>query len=329
MVEADLHRGAWIDPKAGKTKLDEYAEQWLDQQRDLAYRTRGLYRYLLDRHILPPLGRSSLTSLAPSKIRSWHASLAQVHPSTAAKAYRLLSSILRTAVVDGLIISSPCKVEGAGVERPAERPIATVVEVQALEAASPEHLGLIVPLATWRQLRRAEFLGLRRKDINLRDSILHIEQSRTFTMHGKSLVKGPKTSAGRRSIAIPEPLIAKISAHLERFTGPEPDSLVLTGMTGVPLTAKVLQVSWQRARAGVGRSDVHLHDLRHTGLTLAAATGATTVELVHRAGHSSTAAAMRYQHATKDRDRIIADALGVLLAGGSAEPVDPDDVRSK
>ena len=61
-----------------------------------------------------------------------------------------------------------------------------------------------------------------------------------------------------------------------------------------------------------GRSDLRLHDLRHTGLTLAAATGATTVELMHRAGHSSSVAAMRYQHATKDRDRVIADALGAL-----------------
>jgi integrase len=194
----------------------------------------------------------------------------------------------------------------------------------------PEHLRLIVPLATWCQLRRAELLGLRRRDINLQTATLQIQQSRTFTMHGRSLVKGPKTTAGRRTIAIPEPLIAKISAHLEHFTGSEPDSLVFNGVTGVPLTGKVLQVSWQRARATVARGDLHLHDLRHTGLTLAAATGATTVELMHRAGHSSSAAAMRYQHATRDRDRIIADALGDLLAGGcSAGSADPDDVRSE
>jgi len=50
----------------------------------------------------------------------------------------------------------------------------------------------------------------------------------------------------------------------------------------VPLTGNVLQVAWQRARTKVGRNDLRLHDLRHTGLTLAAATGATTVELMHR-----------------------------------------------
>ena len=99
------------------------------------------------------------------------------------------------------------------MERPAERPVATVREVEALEAAMPEHLRLIVLLATWCQLRRAELLGLRRKDIDLAKSSLRVEQSRTITMHGKSLVKEPKTDAGRRTIAVPEFLIERISTE--------------------------------------------------------------------------------------------------------------------
>jgi hypothetical protein len=62
----------------------------------------------------------------------------------------------------------------------------------------------------------------------------------------------------------------------------------------------------------IGRDDLHLHDLRHTGLTFAAATGATTAELMHRAGHASSDAALRYQHATQDRDQVLADALEEL-----------------
>ena len=205
------------------------------------------------------------------------------------------------------------------MERPAERPVATVQEVEALEAAMPEHLRLIVLLATWCQLRRAELLGLRRKDIDLANGSLRVEQSRTITMRGKSLVKEPKTDAGRRTIALPGFLNVRLRDHLDRFTGPEAGALVFMGITGVPLTGNVLQVAWQRARTIVGRPDLRLHDLRHTGLTLAAATGATTVELMHRAGHSSSVAAMRYQHATKDRDRIIADALGAI-----AKPIDEE-----
>jgi hypothetical protein len=128
-IETDLRRGTWIDPRSGRTTLRIYAEEWLDQRNDLAVRTKELYSYLLERHILPTLGNATLATLAPSKIRSWHASLSKSHPSTAAKSYRLLSAIMRTAVTDGCIVSSPCKVSGGGVERPLERPIATVAEV--------------------------------------------------------------------------------------------------------------------------------------------------------------------------------------------------------
>ena len=44
------------------------------------------------------------------------------------------------------------------------------------------------------------------------------------------------------------------------------------------------------------------------------ATGATTKELMRRAGHSSSAAALRYQHTTEDRDKAIAEALSSLAS---------------
>jgi integrase len=66
---------------------------------------------------------------------------------------------------------------------------------------------------------------------------------------------------------------------------------------------------WYPAREAASRPDLRFHDLRHTGATLAAATGATLAELMARLGHSTPAAAMRYQHAAADRDRAIAEAL--------------------
>lgn len=60
-----------------------------------------------------------------------------------------------------------------------------------------------------------------------------------------------------------------------------------------------------------------------TGATLAAATGATTKELMRRMGHSSPAAALIYQHAADNRDGEIARALDAML---SAAPVVPIEV---
>ncbi len=84
---------------------------------------------------------------------------------------------------------------------------------------------------------------------------------------------------------------------------------------------QVLAVVWSRARLSIGRPDLHLHDLRHSGLTWSAATGATTAELMHRGGHASAAAALRYQHATADRDRALADALAALVRPTNVVPL--------
>lgn len=62
--------------------------------------------------------------------------------------------------------------------------------------------------------------------------------------------------------------------------------------------------------------------VRHTGKTLAASTGASTKELMARMGHASPRAALIYQHATQDRDPVIAAELSrlVLRARGAGGP---------
>jgi hypothetical protein len=67
-----------------------------------------------------------------------------------------------------------------------------------------------------------------------------------------------------------------------------------------------------------GLDYVHFHDLRHVAGTLAAATGAGTKELMYRLGHVSPQAALRYQHATRERDTAIAQAIGTMMR--SARP---------
>ena len=47
---------------------------------------------------------------------------------------------------------------------------------------------------------------------------------------------------------------------------------------------------------------------------MAAATGASLRELMERMGHTSTRAALIYQHATRERDEAIAAAMGEVFA---------------
>jgi len=127
------------------------------------------------------------------------------------------------------------------------------------------------------------------------------------------IIKEPKSRASRRVLAVPKEMIEAVADHLIHFADPGQEALIFKGRDGKPLSANALQGSWERARGSINRSDLRLHDLRHTGLTLSAATGATTAELMHSAGHSSASAALRYQHATENRDRILATALGQLM----------------
>lgn len=115
-------------------------------------------------------------------------------------------------------------------------------------------------------------------------------------------------------MAIPAPLAPELEAHLSRYTKAAADALVFCGVKGGPLRDHVWQKNWVKARTALGLPDLHFHDLRHVANTLAAASGAGMKELMHRMGHASPAAALRYQHATKDRDAAIAEALAELIA---------------
>ena len=104
---------------------------------------------------------------------------------------------------------------------------------------------------------------------------------------------------------------------------PDADAWVFTGDKGGPLRDAVWQHEWDQARRSVGLPGLHFHDLRHVAATLTAATGAGVKEIMHRLGHSSTQAALRYQHATPERDRAIAEAISQLVEAAAGVPAEP------
>ncbi len=313
--EGDLVRGAWVDPKAGQVTLRAFADSWLEQRPDLRPTTRSKYRHLLDRHILPSLGDTPLNRLAPNRVRIWHADISRQHRATAAGAYRLLATVCNTAVTDEVIVRSPCRVQGAADERAAERPVASVAEVNAATEACPEQYRLAILLAAWCQLRRGEILGLQRQDIDALRAKIEVVRAWLQVQSGPAEEGPPKTKAGRRTINIPPNVMVVLRDHLERFTGPSRDAWLFPGEKGRPVSPRTLDRAWDTARRAVGRGDLRLHDLRHTGLTWSAGLGATTAELMYRAGHKSPTAALRYQHAAQERDEVLADALGALATG--------------
>lgn len=79
-----------------------------------------------------------------------------------------------------------------------------------------------------------------------------------------------------------------------------------------------MRQAFDRARREAGMPGFRFHDLRHTGQTMAAATGVTIKDPMRRLGHASPAASYRYLHAVDGRDAEIASALSELAAHGNA-----------
>ncbi len=192
----------------------------------------------------------------------------------AAKSYRLLRAVLTTAVEDGLIQKNPCKVRGAGIERSPERPIVGPETVlQLAEAIGPRWRALIL-LAGFAGLRLRELLVLRRRHINLDAATVTVSEQIVTLEGGRRLASEPNTEAGRRTVFVPRLVVGAVSAHMEGLPD-DPEALLFPSESGGPLPATTFYKGWKRARAAVGRDDLHVHDLRHAAGTLAAWTGAT------------------------------------------------------
>jgi integrase len=125
-------------------------------------------------------------------------------------------------------------------------------------------------------------------------------------------VTTPKSDAGIRDVAIPPHLLPAIEQHLAKHVGPEKDALLFPAAHGGHMAPATLYRRFYAARDAAGRTDLRFHDLRHSGAVLAAATGATLAELMGRLGHSTPAAALRYQHVAGGRDKQIAALLSEL-----------------
>ncbi len=321
-VEAEEDKGLRIDPRRGEITLVEYAPTWLATRRKpdgrpLAPRTVELYRYGLDRFLLPRLGKRTLASLRTEDVRRWHAAVTdEAGAMQAAKAYRLLRVILNTAVEDERIAANPCKVRGAGVERSPERPFIDAEIVLRIAAAIEERYCAVVLLSGFGGLRLGELLGLQRGDLDLDRHLVHVVRQTVELKKGERLTTAPKTDAGQRTVHLPTAVSAALGEHLDRYvTADQPTELVFTGPLSEGLRRATLYTAWHKALGELGLQGIHLHDLRHAAGTLAAQQGASVRELMARLGHASPAAAQRYQHAAERRDSVIAAALDeVLLA---------------
>lgn len=324
-------RAAIQRESAARYTYRQWTEEWLHRLA-AAGRTQSTiisYRSVLKVRILPALGDVPLQAITPRMIEALMDDV-RAQPSARYPGAHNNGITTSTATVLRASLNAAVKAERLEISpfrRPTAAParvrpgsprddVATPAQVLDLTAAMPEHLALAVPLAAWCQLRLGEVLGLQRRDFTGLDdpSNAFVHVSRQLNSKTSELT-APKSRAGYRSLSVPPDVVPLITDHLERYAAPGPEGFVFTrpNAPGRYVADTTFGRAWLVARKKVGMPGFRFHDLRHTGLTMYAQLGATQAELMHRGGHSDVQTVARYQHATLERDRLLADALSRAL----------------
>jgi integrase len=321
--------GTWSAGDDVHGTFGQYAEAWL-VERPLKPTTRADYRRILDASILPTFKDVPLEALTVASVKAWHKQLPADKPTARAHAYGLLRTVLQTAYQDDIIPANPCRIRGAGtVTRATRTDVPTAVQVHALademgitrnndgstRVLAGGKYRVMTLVAAWCGLRFGEVTELRRKDvvyvegeparIRVRRGVVRVE--------GEFLVQTPKSGAGVRDVGIPPHVRADVAAYLEQLPNSAEALLFPGSRKGQHMAPSSLYKPFYRARERVGLPSLRWHDLRHFSATTAAGTGATLAELQARLGHSTTQAAMRYQHAASDSDARITAAMSNVV----------------
>jgi integrase len=308
--EAEILDDEWIDPDAGAVLVADYAANWIEERPGLRPKSVKNYRSLLRCQVAPYFERVTVTDLdnAVGQVRRWRKKLLDsgTSPITTAKAYRFLRAVMNTAVDDGLIKRTPCRIRGAGSENSPERPVLSVEQVYALADAVGLRYRALILLAAFSSLRWSELAALTPSDINLDACTVRV--TRQLNKSGAVPVFGPpKSRAGRRVVNFAGLIAPDLRRHLRAVP---PGTLVFTSPEGMALSnTNFRRRVWLPALAAVGLEGVHIHDLRHTGNQFTADAGANTKELMVRMGHDSERAALIYLHSSDKRQRTLADAV--------------------
>lgn len=154
----------------------EYAKISIGR-RSLRPGTAALYERLLRLDVLPAFGHLSVAEITPDMVAAWYAGLAST-PTQQANAYALLKSVMKDAVADRFIEHNPCEVQGGSQKRRTrEMEVLSVEQLMRYFDAIPGSRRVPLLFAGWCGLRSGEVRGLRVRDLDLAEGVVHVRQA--------------------------------------------------------------------------------------------------------------------------------------------------------
>lgn len=313
-ADTDRARGLWVDPRGGALLLRDWAGTWFTTRTVRPTTSAGdLGRYT--NHLAPALGDLALKDLTPMRIRTFVAELsARRSPATVRHVHALLSTMLRDAVEEGLLLVNPCRKTVLPRAPRYDAVYLSADQLQTLLGAVDPFYRCLVLTAAGTGMRWGELTGLRRDRLDLPGRRLHVDQT-LVDVNGQLSVGQPKTRGSRRTVSLPQPVVAALYAQLAGATG----DLVFTSPDGQPLRrSNWYSRTWIPAvRASGLVPPPRFHDLRHTHVALLIAAGVPIKAIQERLGHASIVMTMdRYGHLLEVVDEQLLAALDVGLTAG-------------
>ncbi len=294
------------DPAADKIArkeaptLGDLAERFLAEHAEAKRKasTATEYRRLLDRIILPALGKRKVIEITRQDVGKLHHSLRQA-PYQANRVLAVLSKMFNLAEhwglrPDGL---NPCRhVEKFG-ERKRERMLSSA-ELGRLGEALSAHAGSPYTAAAVKLL---VFTGARLNEVlSLRWDWIDFDRGEA---------RLPDSKTGAKTLHLPPPALS-VLAELPRLDG---NPHVIVGhKTGAAMVN--LEKPWRAIRATAGLDDVRLHDLRHAFASVAASSGMGLPIIGKMLGHTQAATTHRYAHLASDPVKAAAAAVAGKIA---------------
>jgi integrase len=288
---------------AGRLSTAAYLESYLAHAKTrVRSSTWTRYEGLARTHIVPRIGAVPLAKLRPMHVQAVVDEMIAggSAPRTTIQAYRVLSAALRQAVRWQLLAVNPANaVSPPRADREREnRPHPDELEA-IIRAARGTRLEGPVTIASATGMRLGEVLGLRWRDVDLEQGRLHVSSAAVWTASGFAFVD-PKTSRGRREIALPGSLVEwlrrlKVSQAERRLRLGEAwvnHDLVLDTGAGAPIRSDAVSRAFSALMREANLRPFTFHALRH-GHAIALLMGGCNPKIVsERLGHSAVSFTM-------------------------------------
>lgn len=194
-----------------------------------------------------------------------------------------------------------------------------------LAVAAPDGYSPLWLIALHTGMRRGELLGLRWRDVDLSRGVLRVQQILSTVKEGERFTP-PKTSSGRRTIALDGPSIAVLKDHRihqkERKLALgevwQDYDLVFTSEIGTPLDHGNVYHRFVALVQKAGVPRISFHGLRHTHATLLMKHGVHPKVASERLGHADiTLTLQTYSHVLPQMQQEAADIFAEAVADGA------------